>query len=220
MQAREFKDKIYGELAGITKAMANAHRLEIIELLAQGPCSVEYVAQNTDLSIANASQHLQVLKNAKLLKTEKQGKYSLYSLADPKVFEVWKSLRDLGIDRNAEVEKLINDYRESTDNLESIDARELLNRVKQGEAIVVDVRPEEEFEEGHIQGAVSLPTDKLNERLKHLPKNKEIIAYCRGQLCLMADEAVNKLREKGFKAVKFKEGYPEWKSRGYPVEEG
>jgi len=218
MNVRDFKNKIYNELASITKALANPNRLEIIELLAQCPCSVEYIANNTSLSIANASQHLQTLKSARLVITEKRGKYSFYSLANKNVFEVWNSMRELAFSQNAEIEKLMKEFRESRRNLESVTSSQLLDRIQQGKALLLDVRPREEFEAGHIASALSIPQDELIERLKELPKDKEIVAYCRGPLCAMADDAVELLNSHGFKAVRLETGFPEWKVKGFPID--
>lgn len=218
MNVRDFKNRIYSELASIAKALANPHRLEIIELLAQGPSPVEYIAENTGISIANASQHLQTLKAARLVRAEKKGKYSFYSLSNPGVFELWQSMRDLGFAQNAHIEKMLQDFRKSRHNMESVSSDELLERIEQGEVIVLDVRPTEEYEAGHIASALSIPQNELIEKLKSLPKNKEIIAYCRGPLCAMADDAIKLLQENGYRAARFEAGYPEWKIQGLPVE--
>lgn len=210
MDVRDFKTKIYTELASITKALANPHRLEVIELLAQGPCSVEYIAENTRLSIANASQHLQVLKKARLAKAEKKGKYNYYSLSNSKVYEVWKSLRDLGFSQNAEIERLVRDFRNDRQSLETVSRKELKQRIDNNKVLVLDVRPQEEYQEGHIPGAISIPTGELEQRIKDLPKDKQIVAYCRGPLCAMADDAVELLKQHGFKSKRLEEGYPEW----------
>lgn len=218
LHVRVFKNKIYNELASITKALANSHRLEVIELLAQGPCSVEYIVDNTSLSVANASQHLQTLKSARLVTAEKKGKYSYYSLANQKVFEVWGAMRELGFSQNAEIEKLMKEFRKSRHNLESVTSSQLLERIQQGKALILDVRPHEEYESGHIASALSIPQDELIQKLKELPKDKEIVAYCRGPLCAMADDAVELLINHGFKAVRLETGFPEWKVKGLPVE--
>lgn len=218
MNVRDFKNSIYSELASIAKAMANPHRLEIIELLAQGPSPVEYIADNTGISIANASQHLQTLKSARLVRAEKKGKYNFYSLSNPGVFELWQSMRDLGFAQNAQIEKMLQDFRKSRHNMESVSSDELLERIEQGEALVLDVRPSDEYEAGHIASALSIPQKELIEKLKSLPKNKEIIAYCRGPLCAMADDAIKLLQENGYRAYRFEAGYPEWKNKGLPVE--
>lgn len=218
MNVRDFKNKIYSELASIAKALANPHRLEIIELLAQGPSPVENIAENTGISIANASQHLQTLKSARLVKAEKKGKYSYYSLSNTGVYELWKSMRDLGFAQNAQIGKMLHDFRKSRHNLESVSSDELLERIEQGNAIILDVRPREEYEAGHIVSALSIPQNELLEKLKSLPKNKAIIAYCRGPLCAMADDAIKLLHEHGYRAARFEAGYPEWKNSGLPIE--
>ncbi len=210
MKAREFKDNIYSELASVSKALANPHRLEILDLLAQGPSSVEYVAGETDLTIATASHHLQVLRNARLVTPEKRGKYRYYSLSSQNVFEVWNALRELAFSQNAEINRLIRDYRKSHDSLEPITTGELQKRLRDGDVLLIDVRPGEEYRAGHITSAVSIPQSELTRRLTELPKNKEIVAYCRGPLCTMADEAVSILRQKGYRAKKLDVGYPEW----------
>lgn len=218
MNARDFKARIYSELATVTKALANPHRLEVLELLAQGPRPVEYIAEHTRLSIANASQHLQVLKKARLAKAEQKGKYNYYSLSNSRVYEVWKSLRDLGFSQNAEIERLIRDFRNDRQSLETVSLQDLQQRIDNNEVLVLDVRPEEEYEEGHITGAISIPTGELEERIKDLPKDKQIVAYCRGPLCAMADEAVELLRQHGFESKRLDEGYPEWLLQNPAVE--
>jgi len=218
MTARDFKNQIFSEFASIVKAMGNLHRLEIIDLLAQGPCPVEYIASNTGISIANASQHLQTLKTARLVTMEKKGKYSFYSLANSGVYELWQSIRDLGFEQNAQIEKLVQDFRQSRHNLESVNSQQLFERIQEGKVLVLDVRPQREYEAGHIATARSVPHDRLLERLSTLPNNKEIIAYCRGPLCAMADDAVKLLHEHGYRVKRFEEGYPEWEKKGMPVE--
>lgn len=210
MDVRDFKTKIYSELATVTKALANPHRLEIIELLAQGSSSVEYIADQTQLSIANTSQHLQVLKKARLAKAEKRGKYNYYSLTNPKVYEIWTTLRELGFSQNAEIERLIRDFRNDRQSLETVSLQDLQKRIKNNEVLVLDVRPHEEYKEGHIPGAISIPTRQLEQRMKDLPKDKQIVAYCRGPLCAMADDAVALLKQYGFDSKRLDEGYPEW----------
>lgn len=219
MKARDFKNKIYSELSTIAKAMANPHRLEIIDLLAQGPKPVEYIAKNTGMTIANASQHLQTLKSARLVKAERRGKYSDYSLRSSDVFELWKTMRNLGFAQNAQIEKLMRDFRKSRHNLESVDSDKLLDRVEKGEALLLDVRPREEYEAGHITSAVSIPKSELLEKLKSLPKNKEIIAYCRSPLCAMADDAIKMLQDHGYTASRLEAGFPEWETEGKPVDQ-
>lgn len=219
MNAREFKNSIYSELVTITKALASPQRLEIIELLAQGPNSVEYIAEQTGLSIANASHHLQVLKKARLAKAERRGKYSYYSLTNRKIYAVWKSMRELGFSQNAEIKQLVHDFRNARQSLESISLDELQRRIKNDEILLLDVRPEEEYEEGHIADAVSFPGKDLEKRIRELPNDKEIIAYCRGPLCTMADNAVELLRKNGFRSKRLNMGYPEWMLQNSPAEQ-
>lgn len=217
MDKRTFKDKIYGELAKVTKAIANPRRMEVIDLLAQGPFSVEQIAEHTGMSIANASQHLQVLKSARLVEASRKSNFIFYHLSGEKAFNAWRTLRELGMTQIAEVERLIKDFRNSRYKLESVTIDELLKKIESEDVIVLDVRPEEEFRRGHIHKAVSIPIDQLSERLKELPKTAEIIAYCRGPFCVYADEAVEMLTEKGFKAKRLEEGFPDWQSEGLPV---
>lgn len=219
MNKREFKDKVYTELSKVAKAMSNPIRLEIIDLLAQGPFTVEQIANYTGQSIANASQHLQNLKNAKLVQISKKGNYVNYSLSSENVYNTWIALRELGIQANAEVEKVISDFRtgQSAD-LRAIDAETLKGMIDKDEIILLDVRPEEEYERGHIYKALSKPIDQLDDSLKDLPNNKMLVAYCRGPFCVYADEAVALLQKRGYNAVRLEEGYPEWALKRLPVE--
>lgn len=218
MNKREFKDKVYDELAKITKALANPHRLEIIELLAQGDYSVEQISIQTNLSIANTSQHLQVLKTAQLVDVTRNGNFIHYRLANTNVFKAWKALRELGVERIASIEKLVKDFRQSKFKFESVTIEGLINRIETGKVTILDVRPETEYNKGHIANAVSIPFDQLSERLKELPKRNEIIAYCRGPFCVFADEAVALLVKAGYKATRLEEGFPDWAVAGLPVE--
>lgn len=217
MKKRDFKDKVYSELAKVTKALGNPHRMEIIDLLAQGPFSVEQIAGNTGLSVANASQHLQVLKNARLVAVSRQGNFINYSLAGSKVYEAWAQLRELGLVYNTAVKKIVNDFRSAYHDLEAVAADELLELLEKNKVILLDVRPAEEYNRGHIHKAISIPIEQLNEQLKQLPKGKTIVAYCRGPFCVYADEAVKLLHKKGFKAKRMQEGYPDWLAKGYPA---
>jgi len=219
MNKREFKDKVYTELSKIVKAMANPHRLEIIDLLAQGQFSVEQIAKNTGLSIANASQHLQNLKNAKLVKISRNGNFINYSLANESMFSTMISLRELGMTFNAEVEKVINDFRGGqSGDMQAIDVDKLASMLENDEVILLDVRPEEEYNRGHIHKALSIPIEELGNSLKKFPKRKMLVAYCRGPFCVYADEAVAMLTENGYNAIRLDEGFPEWALKGYPVE--
>jgi rhodanese-related sulfurtransferase/DNA-binding transcriptional ArsR family regulator len=218
MDKRTFKDKAYTELARITNALSNPRRLEIIDLLAQGEKSVDMIAQETSLSIANASQHLQVLKASLLVETKREGNFIFYRIASDKVLLLWDVLKTLGFERMAEIERLVEDFRKQKNVLESISIPELLERMESGKAFIIDVRPEGEFNNGHIPEAVSVPIEQLKDRLKALPKSKEIIAYCRGPFCVYADEAVELLKQHKFRAIRLNEGFPEWKNQGLAIQ--
>jgi len=220
MNKREFKDKVYGELSKVAKAMANPVRLEIIDLLAQGPFPVEQIARYTGQSVANTSQHLQNLKNAKLVEINRNGNFIYYSLASQSVYNTWVSLRELGLTFNAEVEKVISDFRNGQSrDMRAIDVDTLATMLENDEVILLDVRPEEEYNRGHIHRALSAPIEKLDKSLKKFPKRKMLVAYCRGPFCVYADEAVAMLTQKGYNAVRLEEGFPEWALKGYPVEQ-
>lgn len=219
MKKRTFKNKVYQQLANIAKAMSNPHRLEILELLAQGDFSVAEIAEETDISGANASQHLQVLKQAQLVDTRRDGNHIYYRLAGQSVYNAWKGLRDLGIERVAEIERVMRRFRESRKSLETLSSEELAEKMQKEDITVIDVRPEHEFKEGHIAGALNIPVDKLSQQMDQLPDNQEIVAYCRGPFCVFADDAVELLREKGFNATRLDEGFPEWMLDELPVEQ-
>jgi rhodanese-related sulfurtransferase len=218
MNKRQFKDKVYGELARITKSMANPHRLEIIELLAQGEFSVEQIAEQTHLPIANASQHLQVLKQAQLVDVNRKGNFIYYRLSDDNVFKTWKALRELGVQRIEAIEKVVTEFRRSKFDFESVTIDELVEKVDSGKVTILDVRPESEYKQGHIANALSIPINELSKRLKELPKRNQIVAYCRGPFCVYADEAVALLVKEGYKASRLEEGFPDWKLKELPVE--
>lgn len=219
MEKRTFKNKVYQELAKIVKALSNPHRLEILELLAQGHFSVEEIANETDLSTANASQHLQVMKRVQLVSTQRDGNFVYYSLADENVYKAWRALRDLGIERMAEIERVVRNFRESNNHpLQTLSSSELVSKMESEDVTIVDVRPKQEFEEGHISKAINIPVDNLSEKIKELPKDKEVVAYCRGPFCVFADEAVKLLNEKGYTAKRLDNGFPEWMLEGRPVE--
>ncbi len=219
MEKRTFKNKVYQQLANIVKAMSNPHRLEILELLAQGQFSVAEIAEETDITGANASQHLQVLKQAQLVETQRDGNRVYYQLAGLSVYKAWKALRDLGIERIAEIERVMQQFRESRQSLETLTSEELAEKMQNEETTVIDVRPQQEFDEGHIAGALNIPVEELSEKIEELPKNQEVVAYCRGPFCVFADDAVELLREKGFNAKRLDEGYPEWMIEELPIEQ-
>jgi rhodanese-related sulfurtransferase len=211
MDKREFKDKVYTVLARLVKAMANPRRLEIIDLLGQGERSVEEIAFETNMSVANASQHLQLLKQSNLVQVRRDGNFIRYRLANDNVYKSWKDLRTIGMESLAEIDKLINDYRKQKTNLEPVNLDELMARMRSKTIVLLDVRPEQEFEAGHITNAINIPVDQLARRIKELNKSKQYIAYCRGPFCVYADDAVQILTQKGFKANRLQEGYPDWK---------
>jgi rhodanese-related sulfurtransferase len=219
MEKRIFKYKVYSILANMVKAMANPHRLEILDLLGQSDRTVEEISGETDMSVANASQHLQVLKASNLVEIKREGNFIRYRLANKNVYELWYNLRNFGFERLSEIEKLIKDFREKKNVLEAMSIDELVKKAKSKNVVVIDVRPEQEYRTGHIINAISIPIDQLAKKIKSLSKDKEYIAYCRGPLCVFADDAVNLLTKKGFKAKRLNEGFPDWKLKGLPVEE-
>ena len=218
MGSRIFKDNLYAEFATIGKALANPHRLELLDLLAQGERSVEELAKEAALSLANTSAHLQVLRQARLVEADKRGLNVVYRLAAPEVFQLWRTLRDVGGARLAEIDRLVENYFTDRDELEAVDKEELLRLLKDEAVIVIDVRPELEYEQGHIPSARSVPVENLKRRLGELPQDVEIVAYCRGPYCVYSDQAVQLLHRHGFRARRLSEGFPEWRAAGYPVE--
>lgn len=218
MEKRIFKDKAYSILATMIKAMANPHRLEIVDLLEQGEKTVEEIANETSMSIANTSQHLQVMKSANLVEIRREGNFIHYKLAHSAIYKSWQMLRELGLNHIAEMEKLVKDFREKRNSLEALKMDELLTKMKSKNVVVLDVRPTSEFENGHIPGAVNIPIEELATQLRKLPKNKEYVAYCRGPFCVYADEAVALLNKKGYTAKRLNEGFPDWALKGLPVE--
>jgi len=214
---RRFKDSLYEQFARLGKAMAAPKRLELLDLLSQGPRTVEVLAEMTGITVANASQHLQVLRTARLAASEKQGLYVEYRLADEAVGRFVAQLQQLAQLRLTEVEQITRSYLDQRGALEAVDGDELLRRVQQGEVTVLDVRPREEYAAGHIPGAISIPLGELAARLQELPADRDIVAYCRGPYCVMAVEAAALLREKGFAAHRMEQGVVDWRARGWPV---
>jgi rhodanese-related sulfurtransferase/predicted transcriptional regulator len=211
MEGREFKDTIYSGLSKLLKGLANPQRLEIIEMLSQGEKSVEGIVKTTNLSFANASQHLQVLKNSNIVKSRKEGHYVYYSLANEEFMALNQHIIRYAVNEIAELKKTLNRQREENKSLGAVSLDELEDKVKNKNVLLLDVRPLSEYESGHVAGAVSAPMDELMTCLRHVSKDKEIIAYCRGPFCVLADEAVNLLISKGYKVRRLDEGYPEWK---------
>ena len=210
MDKRTFKDKVYGHLAQLIKAMANPRRLEILELLAQGSYSVEEIARQTEMSVANTSQHLQVLKRGQLVETRREGVAIFYRLSGENVYRVWKALRDMGIEKIAEIERILQDFRKSRNAGEALTASEFRDKMNREEVVLIDVRPEQEYEEGHISSALSIPIDQLEDRLQELPEDRRIVVYCRGPFCVFADDAVQLLKSRGFSVQRLEEGYRDW----------
>ena len=220
MSSRDAKRALFAEFARVGKALGHGNRLELLELLAQGERSVETLADLAALSVANASQHLQRLRRAGLVTTRRQGQHVFYRLADDSVVALLVALCRIAEGNLAEVDKLIREYFEARDNLEPVAPDELLRRLRSGSVTVLDVRPSEEFAAGHLPGAVNVPLQELERRLSELPRKSEVVAYCRGPYCLLAYEAVARLRSHGMKARRLMDGFPEWKLAGRPVETG
>jgi rhodanese-related sulfurtransferase len=218
MGHRAFKDRLYGEFAVIGRALASPHRLELLDVLSQGGRSVEALAREANLSLANASAHLQVLRCARLVDAEKRGLHVVYRLRSPGVYDLWRTLRDLGAEELAEVDRLIERFLTDRESLDAVSKEDLARRLIEDGVAVLDVRPAIEYEQGHVAGARSVPIDELERRLAELPRSQEIIAYCRGPYCVFADEAVRLLRHRGFRARRLTEGFPEWRAAGLPVE--
>jgi rhodanese-related sulfurtransferase len=215
---REFKDRLFGQFARIGKALSSPRRLEIVDLLAQGERTVEEIAGETAMSVASASQHLQVLKAARMVEARREGLYAHYRLADEDVFRTWQAVRALAESRLSEVDGVVDAYLDDRDALEAVDAAELMERLNDGSVIVLDVRPEEEYRAGHIPGALSVPVDALEAALQTLPRDREIVAYCRGPYCVFSDKAVALLGSRGFRARRLRQGLPDWRAAGFPVE--
>ena len=211
MKGREFKDAMYDGLAKMLKAISNPYRLEIIEMLSQGEKSVEGIVQSTSLTIANASQHLQVLKNNNIVKARKEKQYVYYSLINDDFLSVYQHVIRYGSQEIAELEKIMNRQREDNNAQNAVSLGELEQMIEAGNVLLLDVRPLVEYEFGHITGAISVPMNELMANLKEIAKEKEIIAYCRGPFCVLADEAVKLLKEQGYQVRRLDEGYPEWK---------
>ncbi len=211
MKGREFKDAMYDGLAKMLKSISNPARLEIIEILSQGEKSVEGIVQATNLTIANASQHLQVLKNNNIVKARKEKQYVYYSLVNDEFLSLYQHVIKYAVHEIAELEKIMNRQREDNKSLNAVNLNELETMIGNENVLLLDVRPSVEFEFGHITGAVSIPMNELMTHLKDFSKEKEIIAYCRGPFCVLADEAVKMLSELGYNVRRLDEGYPEWK---------
>ena len=218
MSGHNFKSDLFEQFARIGKALSSGKRLEMLEFLAQGERSVEQLANLTGLSVANCSQHLQQLRHVGLVTARKEGLYVHYRVAGDGIVRMVAALRAVGEEHMADVDRLVKLFLDNKDSLEPVPAKELWQRVKQGLVTVLDVRPPEEYAQGHIRGAINVPLTELKKRLHQIPADQEVVAYCRGPYCLLAYEAVQVLRKKGIKARRLEEGYPEWKSAGLPVD--
>ena len=212
------KRALLEQFARVAKALAHPNRLELLEFLAQGERTVESLARAAGLSVANASQHLQQLKQAGLVASRRAGQHVRYRLADDDVVALMAALRGVARRHLAEVDRIVEAYLAARDTLEPVPATDLLERIRRGEVTVLDVRPPEEYAAGHLPGAVNIPLEELERRLGELPRDREVVAYCRGPYCVLAWEAAGRLREKGIPARRLEGGLPEWRLAGLPVE--
>jgi rhodanese-related sulfurtransferase len=214
---RAFKDAIYEQFARIGKAVSSPKRLELLDLLCQGERTVEVLAKESGLTVANASQHLQVLRAARLVEAEKEGLFVIYRLADQTVCEFFHAMRVLAESQLAEVEQIKRRFLEGREGMQPVDREALLKLVREGAVAVLDVRPVEEYNAGHIPGALSIPLKELKLHLSELPHDQEIVAYCRGPYCVLSVQAVEMLRAKGFQAVRLEEGIQDLRAMGFPI---
>ncbi len=218
MKPREFKDLVFEQFARIAYAFSSPKRLEIIDVLAQGERDVVALSKQVSMTVANTSRHLQILKSARLVESRREGVRIFYRLADDRVLNCWQNLQSLAENRIAEIREVVRLFYEERDVMEPITKEELWNRIQNHDATVIDVRPPEEYQSAHIPTALSIPLSELKNRLNDLPRDKEIVAYCRGPYCVLSAEAVRILNKAGFKVVRLKEGLPEWKESGLPLE--
>lgn len=214
---RLIKDLLYEQVARLAKAVASPKRLELIEVLCQGPKTVEQLAQNTELSVKLTSAHLKELKSARLVEAQREGKYMIYKLVDDHVADLWVMLRELAEERLLELQGAMRQLVERQNELLPVGSEDLLARAQRGEVIIIDVRPGEEYRFAHLPYARSLPLDELKRRLNELPSDKTIVAYCRGPFCLMAKEAVDLLRKEGLQGIRMESGVAEWRLQGLPL---
>lgn len=214
---RQFKNQLYEQFARIGKALASPIRLELLDLLSQTERSVEDLAQEMEMPIANCSQHLQILRAAQLVTARREGTYMYYSIAEERVFLVWQAVRDLGEARLAEIDRLVEVYLTERQSLEPVSVNEVVQRLQEGTIVLLDVRPEAEYRTGHLPHARSIPVEELEQRLEELPREQEIIAYCRGPYCVFSDEAVSILRARGYRVRRLNEGVPDWQQLGLPI---
>jgi rhodanese-related sulfurtransferase/DNA-binding transcriptional ArsR family regulator len=218
MSSKSVKSLLFSEFARVSKALGSGNRLELLEFLAQGERSVEALAKLSGLSVANTSRHLQILRQAGLVSARKEGLYVYYSLSGEGVIKLLAALQEVAQHTVAEVTRLVDAYLRAKDSLEPVSANELLERMRQGLVTIVDVRPREEYAAGHLPGAINVPLAEIESGSAALPRDRDIVAYCRGPFCVLSFEAVARLREKGFNARRLETGFPEWKVSGLPVE--
>jgi DNA-binding transcriptional ArsR family regulator/rhodanese-related sulfurtransferase len=217
---RHFKDRLYGHFAQLGKALASPVRIEFLELLAQSERTVESLAEETGVSLPNASQHLQALRRAGLVDSRKEKLFVRYRLSDHAVGELCIALRKVAEQRSAELDRLVREHFADRSDAEAVAMADLLKRARSADVVILDTRPANEYAAGHIAGAVSVPVDELQRKLKQLPRNKDYVAYCRGPYCVYADRAVELLRASGRRAHRLLEGFPEWRLAGFPIESG
>ncbi|MBI2441817.1 MAG: metalloregulator ArsR/SmtB family transcription factor [Lentisphaerae bacterium] len=217
---RQFKDQVYVQLGRLGKALGSPKRLELLDLLAQAPRTVEALAQAAGLNLANASKHLQALRAVRLVAARKNGLYVSYRVSSLTVTMFSRALRRLAEERLAEIADVTRRYLDGREGLEPVDGKELLKRVRSGTVTVLDVRPREEYLAGHIPGAVSIPLSQLGRRLRELPRGRTIVAYCRGPYCVLALKAIELLGKNGFQAIRLADGIPDWRAKRLPVAMG
>ena len=217
-QERALKNVLYEQVSRLARGVASPKRLELIELLCQSEKSVDMLAQQAQISVKLASAHLKHLKAARLVDARREGKYVLYRLADEAVATLWVDLRQLAEERMLELQLGLHQLATASGELEHLDRQTVLKKAQRGEIIVIDVRPEDEYQAGHLPYARSLPVAELRRRLDELPKNRPVVAYCRGPFCVMAGKAVGLLRKKGYRAWRLEDGVAEWRRNGLPVE--
>jgi rhodanese-related sulfurtransferase/DNA-binding transcriptional ArsR family regulator len=215
---RHFKTELFEQFARVGRAVSAPLRLAILDVLAQSERTVEDIAREIGASVANASQHLQHLRAARLVSSRREGLFIYYRLADEKVLRLWQVIRDVGEARYAEIDEVVRTYLKDRETMQTVDSDDLLKMIRTGDVVVLDVRPSAEFAAGHIPNARSIPLKELEGRLRELPKRRQIVAYCRGPYCVLSDDAVLLLQKKGFRVARLNIGLPEWKLLGLPVE--
>ncbi len=218
MEGREFKDLIFQQFANIATAFSSPKRLEIIDILVQGEKDVETLSKQISAKFANTSRHLQILKNARLVDNRRDGTRIYYRLSDEKVFNCWKGLQSLAESRVAEIREVVKEFIQKKDALDFMSREELWSHIQNEDVIILDVRPVDEYNTGHIPGAISIPLSELKERLNDIPINRGVVAYCRGPYCVLSLEAIKLLKDEGYSAIRLEEGLPEWREAGFLVE--